>query len=148
MNTKEITRTRSILPTRWLDIPEPFDWIEEFIPRSMKFRNSDWRSVKIEEFMKDGKLVVKAEMPGIDPDKDIEVSVHDGYLTIQGERHEEMKDDHRCEFSYGSFYRSILLPRGTDEESVKASYKDGILEVTLNVTDHQIENKKVPVKKG
>lgn len=148
MDTKTLEKRTSTFTNHWLDVLEPFDWFEDLVPRVMKMKNSDWKSLRIEEFIKDGKVVIKAEMPGLDPEKDIEVSVQDGRLTIQGERQHEMQDDHRCEFSYGSFYRSVLLPRGTDEKSIHAQYKDGILEVTLNLPRETSNGKKIPVLKG
>lgn len=147
MSTKDIEKKSQMLSNRMFDFPETFDWINDLVPR-MGFKNSDWKSIKIEEYTKNGKLVVKAEMPGVDPDKDIDVSVEDGYLAIRGERHEEMKDESHSEFSYGSFFRAIPLPKGCDEKSVHAKYKDGILEVSLDLPKEIPNGKKVPVFKG
>jgi HSP20 family protein len=82
-------------------------------------------------------LVVKAEIPGIDP-KEIQVSLQDQVLTIKGEkRHEkEEKDEHyyRMERAYGAFARSVRLPVAVDGEKVKAAFKNGLLTVTLPKT--------------
>ncbi|KPL12833.1 hypothetical protein AMJ74_06055 [candidate division WOR_3 bacterium SM1_77] len=92
-----------------------------------------WRpSIDIEE--SNGNLMVRAEIPGMDK-KDIKVVVKDDVLTISGERkrENETKDKtfHRIERSYGQFRRMIRLPAEVDADMVKATYKDGVLNVTL-----------------
>lgn len=90
-------------------------------------------SIRVEQFLDGNTLVVRAEMPGIDPDKDVDVSVADGVLHIKAEREEKTehkgKSGYRSEFRYGSFSRSVSLPPGAREEDVTATYKDGVLEV-------------------
>ena len=87
------------------------------------------------EFVDDGALVIRAEMAGLDPDKDVEVSVEADVLHIAAERREEEKveghDYVRREMHYGSFRRDLPLPKGASKNDVKATYKDGILEVRL-----------------
>jgi HSP20 family protein len=77
-------------------------------------------------------MVVRAELPGIDPDA-VEIEVTDGVLTIRGERAvEDAREDEGWlirESSYGSFERSIVLPEGVTTEGIRADYKDGILEI-------------------
>ena len=107
-------------------------------------------TIKVEEFVDDGTLVVKAELPGIDPDKDVELTVENGYLTLHAERHEENKEEkgterYYSEFKYGSFTRVIPLPTGATEADVKATYSDGILEVRMPVDAARAETYKVPV---
>jgi HSP20 family protein len=79
-------------------------------------------------------LVIKADLPGM-TQKDIDVSVEDDVLRIKGEKkkeHEEKKDNfYRLERSYGCFERSFALPSNVDATKVKASYKEGVLELTL-----------------
>ncbi len=81
-----------------------------------------------------GDLVIKAELPGMDP-KDIDISMNNGFLTIKGEKkHErEEKDEnyHLVERSYGSFTRSVRLPREVQSDKITASFKNGVLRVTL-----------------
>jgi HSP20 family protein len=88
----------------------------------------------IESYMKEGHLVFKAELPGVDP-KDLDVSVVDRELVIKGERKAEKgtKDDDYIyrEISYGSFERRFLLPEGVKTEDLKAKYTNGILEITV-----------------
>lgn len=77
-------------------------------------------------------IVVRAELPGIDPEA-VDVEVTDGVLTIKGERKaEEEREDEGWlirESSYGSFERSMVLPEGVKEEDIRADYSDGILEL-------------------
>lgn len=72
-------------------------------------------------------------MPGVDPDRDIEVSVADGMLRIRAEQRDTEDDTDRglvrSEFRYDSFTRNVPLPEGVKDEDITASYKDGVLEV-------------------
>jgi HSP20 family protein len=110
--------------------------------------------IKVEEFTKDDTLVIRAELPGIDPDKDVEITVDSGVLNITAERREETekteRDFHRRELRYGSFARSIPLPEGVDESAVKASYKDGILEVRAPLPKERPpeEARRIPVARS
>lgn len=100
------------------------------------------RMVSVEEFTDDGTLIVRAEMPGIDPEKDVTITVSDGMLHITAERSEEQEKSgrtfHRREFRYGSLARSVPVPDGVDEDKVEASYKDGILEVRVPLPEAKV----------
>ena len=91
--------------------------------------------IKLEDEMEDGHYVLRAELPGIDPDKDVDITVRDGQLTIKAERTERKEIKGRSEFSYGSFTRSVTLPAGADEEDIKATYDKGILTVSVGVVE-------------
>lgn len=82
-------------------------------------------------------LVVRAELPGVDPDKDVDISVVDGVLRIRGERHLEKRQEDtnyfRLETSYGSFERSIPLPEGIKLDEITALQKHGLLEIVIPV---------------
>jgi HSP20 family protein len=88
----------------------------------------------VESFTKEGKLVFKAELPGVDP-KDLDVSITDRELVIKGERKAEKgtkEENYRYrEISYGSFERHFVLPEGVKTDELKARFSNGILEVTL-----------------
>ena len=97
--------------------------------------------------------VVRAELPGIDPERDVDVSVSDGVLHISAKREEHKEDkgknNYRSEFRYGQFSRDIGLPRGMDKDAVKAEYKDGILEVRIPWPKEKEEaSTKVPVTRS
>ena len=89
---------------------------------------------EIDVFVRDNRLVTKIDLPGMKKE-DVKVEVTDGYLTISGDRKteaEEKKDEYyRCEREYGSFYRAVPLPEGVKLDDVKASFADGVLEVSL-----------------
>ena len=94
---------------------------------------ADWApSVDISET--DSEYLIKGEIPGVKKE-DVKVTIQDGMLTIQGERRQEKEEKgkkfHRIERSYGSFVRSFRVPGDADENSVKAEFKDGMLNVTL-----------------
>lgn len=89
--------------------------------------------IRVEDYIEDSTYVLRAEIPGIDPDKDVELTIDRGRLIIRGERREETKDKHRQEFQYGSFSRSILLPQGLTPEEISATYADGVLEVRVPI---------------
>ncbi|MDQ0028700.1 Hsp20/alpha crystallin family protein [Arthrobacter bambusae] len=113
----------------------PFDLMDQF--RRLFDSDAGRSMIRVEEETKDNVLTVRAELPGVDPDKDVEISVSDGQLHIRAERTEttEQKDEgnYRSEFHYGSMYRSLPLPKGVKEEDITATYKDGVLEVKAPV---------------
>lgn len=111
--------------------PRLMDWFENLLPADAGWRGLDRASIKVEEFSRDGMFVVRAELPGIDPEADIDVSVADGMLTIRAERKEEHTEDRRSEFLYGRFVRTLTLPAGVNEDAITAEYRDGILEVQV-----------------
>jgi len=88
----------------------------------------------LETFRRGENLVVRADLPGLRKE-DVEVEIEDGVLTISGERTEEQvenRDDYyRTERRYGRFHRALALPEGVTGESCEATFKDGVLEVTL-----------------
>lgn len=86
----------------------------------------------IESRVEDGKFIVRTDLPGIDP-KDVEIKVVGDVMTIKGSREEKSEarkaDFLRREIRYGSFERSISLPKGIKAEDLKATYHDGVLEI-------------------
>jgi HSP20 family protein len=107
--------------------------------------------IPVDEFHQDGSLVIRAEVPGIDPDKDVELTVSKGLLHISVDRHEDetVKEEHyiRQEMRYGAFERTIPLPKGVSESDVKATYHDGILEIRVPQGEPD-DVAKVPISKG
>jgi HSP20 family protein len=92
--------------------------------------------------------VLRAELPGIDPEKDVEVSIENDMLTIRGERREETKEKNRREFHYGSFRRTVSLPKGADADKITASYTDGVLEVRVPMTTEVAQTVRIPVQRS
>jgi len=87
--------------------------------------------IRVEEFQEGERRIVRADLPGIDPDKDIAVTVDGTLLRIHGERRAEEHDRYRTEIRYGSFDRVLTLPAGTKPEDVTAEYADGVLTVSM-----------------
>jgi len=97
--------------------------------------------IRVEEYREDGTRVIRADLPGIDPDKDVVLTVSDEMLHIEAERREEEKQEGkgylRQEVRYGSFSRSLPLPEGVTEADITATYKDGVLEIRIPEPKHE-----------
>jgi HSP20 family protein len=135
--------------SRWFeDWPFPPRWPDLWRTRLLE----EVEPMRVEEFEEDKTLVVRAEMPGLDPDKDVEIDVSDQTLHLRAERRQETKVEekgrYRSEFRYGSFTRTVPLPAGATEEDVKATYKDGILEVRIPVDEGQAAARKIPIQRS
>jgi len=111
----------------WFDAPDVAHFFEGVRPFDDRMR--------VEEEIVDDHLVIRAEMPGVDPDKDVEISIDDGVMTVRAERRQEDRTTtsrgFRTEFRYGSFRRTMALPKGTSAKAVTATYRDGILEIRV-----------------
>lgn len=127
-------------------LPDLLDWL-----------NTPWTSLlpftaaqmfRVEDYVKDGNYVVRAELPGMDPDKDVEITVDDGRLTIHAERREEHKEPHHSEFHYGSFTRSVPLPARADTEHITATCDKGILEVSIPMPEATPGGRRIQITKG
>ncbi len=113
-------------------------------------READWAVPAVDVAETDKAYEVTAELPGMD-EKSIEVKFADGVLTIKGEKQEEKeekkKDYHLSERSFGSFQRAFQVPDGVDADKIEASFKKGVLTVTLpKSTETQKAAKKITVK--
>jgi HSP20 family protein len=91
--------------------------------------------IRIEQVVEEGQYIIRAEIPGVDPTKDIDVSVESGVVSIQAERMEEKREKARSEFHYGKLVRTIPLPLGAVAESATATYAHGILEVAFTLAE-------------
>jgi len=116
------------------------DWFEGEFPRPGQL-------IRVEDRITDKEYVLRAELPGLDP-KDVQVSASSGALTIHAERREETTGVNRSEFRYGMLHRSVRLPANADEEHISATYRNGILEVTVPLTAPEPVGRQIPVTKG
>jgi HSP20 family protein len=107
--------------------------------RGMLSGDDVW-SPDVEVFHRNNELVIRADLPGLTKD-DVRVDVNDNQVTIEGERqrqHEEEREGvYRSERSYGRFYRAIPLPEGVIADQAKATFKDGVLEITMPAPPEQ-----------
>ena len=127
----------ALLPRLFGDMNEWFD--TEFAPRT--------HPIRIEENLTDQDYTLRAEMPGMDPDKDVTVTIVDGVLTIRAQRKEEHKTAHHSEFRYGALRRSLRLPGNADVNKITATYDKGILTVTVPLTAPAPAGKQIPIAK-
>lgn len=121
-------------------LPERRSWLTELSDAFSGFPSwrglhpfADTHLIKLEEEVQDGHYLVRAELPGLDPVKDVDITLCDNRLTIKAERSERSETNGRSEFSYGSFMRTISLPPGADADDVKAHYDKGILTVDVAI---------------
>ena len=122
-----MTTTERHRPGRLSDL---LSWIED----TGLARLSDqemFSGIRIEDYVEDQAYVLRAEMPGVDPEHDIDVQVEEQLLTVTGRRREEKRDKNHQEFRYGAFTRSVPLPQGARVDQITARYVDGVLEVRL-----------------
>lgn len=106
---------------------------------------------QIDVFERDRRLVTKVDLPGMKKE-DVKVEVNDGYLTISGDRKMEVDEKqgefYRCEREYGSFYRAVPLPEGVKFDDVKASFADGVLEVSVPLPARLEKNRNVEIEEA
>jgi HSP20 family protein len=132
----------------WFDTSDLSRWFEGLRPW---FREED--RLRIEQEVTDDTLVIRVEMPGIDPEKDVDITLDDGVLRIRAERTAEAKDEAegrmRSEFRYGSFERVVRVPRTVTVDDLEATYRDGILEVRIPYkVPTEAPPRKVPVTRS
>ena len=103
----------------------------------------------VEMFQRDGQLVVRADLPGIDKDN-VQVELRDDSVVIRGERQEEHEEKgegfYRSERAYGSFYREIPLPQGVKTENANANFRDGVLEITMPARQGESKSRQLKIE--
>lgn len=140
--------------TRWepLGVELP-TWMTRLFDERPLFESRilDKPMLRIEEFVDDATLIIRAELPGVDVDKDVDISVHDGLLHIKANRTEKTekkeKSYYRSEFRYGAFERTLTLPPGATVDDVKAMYEDGVLEIRIPMPAETSTQHRVPVQR-
>jgi len=122
-------------------------WLPPNIERA--FGEGLW-APQVEMFEHDGQLVVRADLPGLTRD-DVNVEMNDDGITIEGERRSEQEENreglYRSERSYGKFYRRLPLPEGVKPENATATFRDGVLEITMDAPKHaQAKAKRIEIR--
>ena len=142
-------------PYSWSSSTSPFDLMRRLNDEMDRWFGGGFEAVwapNVEVFQRGDELVVRADLPGLGKN-DVDVEVSDDALTIRGERkqqHEEEREGYyRSERSYGSFYRTIPLPEGAIADSAKANFKNGVLEITVQVPPSEVSRgRKLEIGEG
>ena len=142
MTTLATWRPFSDLRTCRRDFDDVFD---HFFGRAENgITTRDWAFVPAAEwFTRDDEIVVRLDLPGIDA-KEVDLTVEGQKLTVSGERKTVREEESHSEVRYGKFSRAVRLPRNVDPESVNATYKDGVLEITMKAPAGTVA-RKVPI---
>ena len=140
-----IVRRRGFLSRPERDFFDRF--FGDFTLPSVMFEEAEWTPA-FDVSETDDEIIVKAEVPGMDKE-DINITVSDGILTVKGERKQEKKEEtehfHCVETHYGMFSRTLRLPAEVEADKVDATYKDGVLNITLPKPE-PVEPKKIEIK--
>ncbi len=146
---------------QWRDImaklprPQSPAWFRAVFPDLADWLESPWTGpppfltgqvFRLEEAMRDDRYVVRAELPGLDPENDIEVTVEGRILTIRAERRQQDNAPCRSEFRYGSLARAVRLPARVEAADVSARYDKGVLEVSVPVRVVKPEGTRIPIE--
>lgn len=111
-----------------------FDDVGRLWERELPLWRTEAWGPALESHIENGNLIVKADLPGIDP-KEVSISVTGNQLTIEGERKHEKKEEEKGyyyrEIAYGKCSRTMTLPEGVEADKVKATYKDGVLRMSM-----------------
>ena len=124
--------------------PDLADWLESPWSGPPPFLTG--QVFRLEEATRDNRYVIRAELPGLDPENDIEVTVDGRTLTIRAERRHQDSEPYRSEFRYGSLARVVRLPAGVDAADVTARYGKGVLEVSVPVHAVKPEGTRIPIE--
>ena len=126
--------------------PGLVDWLESPWACPPQFKAA--QSFRVEEVTRDNRYVIRAELPGLDPERDIEVTVEGSTLTIHAERRQEDSGPYRSEFRYGLLTRLVRLPAKVDAKDVTARYESGVLEVSVPAHEVRPEGIRVAIEKA
>lgn len=123
-------------PSTWFDqMDRMFDEWFRRRPFGLDIEGPGAEVIRVDEYVDGDTRVIRAELPGLDPAKDVELIIAEGMLRINAERRMESKSEDkgylRHELRYGSYSRTLPLPEGVNEDDISASYKDGILEIRI-----------------
>ena len=124
--------------------PDLADWLESPWTGPPPFLAG--QVFRLEESIRDDRYVIRAELPGLDPENDIEVTVDGRILTIRAERRQQDNGPYRSEFRYGSLARAVRLPARVDPADVAARYDKGVLEVSVPAGAVKPEGTRIPVE--
>lgn len=113
--------------------PRLIDWLDSLTPGELTWHPGYDHVLRLEQTRRNGQLIFRVEIPGVDPDEDIDITLEDEVLTIDAQRKERHEEESRSEFRYGRLQRCVTLPTGIGEDDVSATYVDGILEIAVTM---------------
>lgn len=123
--------------------PRLFDWLDALTPGELTWRSDYAHALRLEHIEKDDSIMLRLEIPGVDPDRDIDITLDDGVLTVSARREERHEDAKHSEFYYGQLQRSMTLPPGIETEDISAEYRNGILEISIRMPAERPEGESV-----
>jgi HSP20 family protein len=126
-------RTGTLVPFDWTDL----SWFPFTEP-----------AIRIEDELDADRYTVRAELPGIDPAKDVDITYADETLRLTVTRTGNERDRGHSEFRYGTFTRTLRLPPGVEDETLTAVYKDGVLEISVAIGEPRTGGRHIPVTAG
>jgi HSP20 family protein len=124
-------------------VAEIIHWLEDPL---RALHTASGQPMRAEEHLSDNSYVLRVEIPGVDPGRDIDVTVGGGILTVTARRHPEAGAVPRSELCYGTFRRGFRLPPHVDQARIQASYGHGVLEITAFLSDAGTGPRRVPVR--
>ena len=144
--TRDMERFFGDFPGFWL----PNFFKTDFDPFRMEFEQAEW-APQIEVLRNNGTFIVRADLPGLTKE-DVKVEIAENLLRISGERKEEKEEKtdgfYRTERSYGNFYRQIPLPEGVKLEDASATFRNGVLEITMPLPKAETTTRKLEIKES
>ncbi|MFF1511249.1 Hsp20/alpha crystallin family protein [Streptomyces sp. NPDC058326] len=128
--------------------PDFDDWFNREFPGLPGWRPGDAaHSIPVEVSRGDGEYVLRAELPGVNPD-DVTITVDDNLITVTAEHSESSEDKEHSEFRYGTFRRTVRLPAPIPADDVDAAYQDGILTIRVPMPEEKAATSRtIPVKR-
>ena len=126
-------------------VPRVFTDVEDWFATELASLGA--HPIRVEDYREKDKYVLRAEVPGVDPERDVKINVERGVLTVEAERTEKTDEAHRTEFRYGALRRSVTLPGTADEDKISARYEKGVLEVTVPLRQPEASGRSIPVER-
>ena len=128
------------------DYRQPFTDMVEWLEAPLALlRPAAGHPMPVEDYIQDGRYVLRAELPGVNPETDLTVTASNGVLTIKADKPDKTEGAHHSEFRYGTFARSVRIPVTADDEHIQASYGHGVLEITVPLREAGEGERHIPV---
>lgn len=134
---------------RVVAVPHLLDWLRSELAAFPPLAHGGHeREMRAEQYVEGDRLVLRVELPAVDPERDIDVTVAGGVLTVRADRREVHEGTGHSEFFYGTLLRTFVLPPGAVEQGVTAVYRDGVLELAIPLGHAHDAGRKITVTRG